>query len=101
MNTKEAIEFKQLVQFCEIELGEHPTEYYDKYFNQIINALKRGEENEKLLNKIKFLAGFNITVDSERNEVVAIIEGSVEKLSKTRCVIKTNRKEDKYLERKK
>lgn len=52
MNTNE-IDIKQLVQFCEIELGEHPSNYYKKYLNQIINFLKYGEKYEQILYKVK------------------------------------------------
>lgn len=56
MNTKE------LIKFCVIELGEHPTKYYDKYFNRIISLLKRGEKYEAMWNEleIKLLKGYFI-----------------------------------------
>ena len=67
----------------------HKDDY--KSLDIIIEALKCGEENEKLLNRIKFIAGFNITVDSERKEVIAIIEESIKNRPETRMIIKIER----------
>lgn len=68
MNTKE------LIKFCVIELGEHPTEYYDKYFNQIINLLKRGEKFEEMWEEITVCAYKYRDVSNNYTHLVDLME---------------------------
>ena len=58
--------------------------------DKLIKILKRAEENEKLLKKITFIAGFNITVDSEREEVITILQEYVKNMEEKRILIRTN-----------
>lgn len=87
------MKIKEVIQFCEIELGEHPTEYYDKYFNQIINLLKCGEKYEEMCDEL-IDVGKNTWAMWE--EFRAYIEGKSDALTNKMCLL-----EQKYFSKEK
>lgn len=63
-----------------------------KSLNVVIDLLKRGEENKKLLREITFIAGFNITIESEREEVETILQEYVKNMKVKKILIRTDRR---------
>ncbi len=98
MNTKEAIEFIQ--KFTWTKYTDYSPEIFSKYNNlksfsedrnKAIALLKRGEKYENMYNKIKFIAGFNISVDEERDQVRTMLEEYVKNMEVKKIII-TNMK---------
>lgn len=93
MNTKKAIDEKINLLLNLRDLYKHSDKpNYSRIMNDCIEAIEHGEKNEKLLKKITFIAGFNITVDSEREEVITMLQEYVKNMKVKRILIRTDGK---------